>query len=133
MILRLSALLVYMIFFIVTGFDESYLKARVSRTLAAVCVLVAQLVAEHGGALFVLAGDTQTYPVQSIRPTFYLIVASHVLLPFPSRVQASIATLIIIVIELLLTYHSRSHFDCSPKVRLTSSFNNSLISVIKVT
>lgn len=94
--------------------DELWLRPQLARIVAALTVLLAMILSEHGGALFALAGDETIHPnpSQRIRPTFYIIITNHVFLPFPSRIYACIGTLLIVTLELTLTIHSRMQNDC---------------------
>ncbi|XP_015790697.1 adenylate cyclase type 2 [Tetranychus urticae] len=112
-LMRGSALIVYFAFLILTCLEEQWLRPRFARIVAALTVLVAMIVSEHGGALFAVTGDKTVYPLQRIRPTFSIILTNHVFLPFPSRIYACIGTLVIVSLELLLTIISRAQSDCA--------------------
>lgn len=73
------------------------------------------IMSEHGGALFALTEEQNVYPVQRIRPTFYLIITNHVFLPFPSRIYACFGTVAIVALELTLTIISRIQSDCQSR------------------
>ena len=79
--------------------------------MAGITVLLAMMFEEYGSALFPMTGD-DSYTAHRIRPTFYLIVTNHILIPFPSRVYACLATLLIIVLELSLTFKRRLAMAC---------------------
>ncbi|RWS16807.1 adenylate cyclase type 6-like isoform 1, partial [Dinothrombium tinctorium] len=111
-IIRISSLIVFISFFILTCLDELWLRPKSSRIIAAVTVLIAMISAEYGDMLFVLAGDTKSFSMGKIRPTFYMILINHVFLPFPSKIYACISTAWIIVLELLITTLSRFQLYC---------------------
>jgi hypothetical protein len=95
-----------------TFFEEHLLRPRISRIVAGITVLLAMLFEEYGGALFPLHGDHKTFSLQRIRPTFYLIIANHILIPFPSRIYSCLATIFIIIIEMTLTFIQRVDMSC---------------------
>ena len=101
--LRLTALIVYISFLILSHHNEKWLKSKFARGIAAIAVLAAMLHAEYGGFLFTLTGDRETFKWKRLRPVFYLIICNELLLPFPSRVYSSVTTLLIIISEITVT------------------------------
>ncbi|RWS28500.1 adenylate cyclase type 2-like protein [Leptotrombidium deliense] len=84
--------------------------------MASMTVFIAMLFAEYGGALFSIIGDTSSYSLLRVRPTFYLIIMNQVFLPFPSKIYSCVTTAIIIALELSLTILSRFQSQCSTDV-----------------
>ncbi|CAG2163636.1 unnamed protein product [Oppiella nova] len=111
-LIRISSLIVFIIFFAITCFEEILLRPRISRTVAGITVLLAMLFEEYGSTLFPLQANHQSLPLQQIRPTFYILVANHILVPFCSRIYSCLATIIIIAIELTLTFRQRVDMEC---------------------
>ena len=64
-----------------------------------------------GDAICALVNDQAT-ALASIRRTYYLIITNHVFLPFPSRIQACAATIVITSSEIMVTYISRRDNNC---------------------
>jgi hypothetical protein len=124
-LIRISSLIVFIIFFIMTCFEEQLFRPKLSRIISSVTVLIAMLFEEYGGVLYSIQGD-KTYSLQRIRPAFYLIIANHILLPYPSRIYSSITTVFIIGVELVLTYRQRVEMHCDsqllPKFSIADSF-----------
>jgi hypothetical protein len=71
--------------------------------MAAITVLMAMIFAEYGGFIFTISGDILTFKWKRSRPVYYLIICNEILLPFPSRIYSSIATLVIVVLEIIVT------------------------------
>lgn len=68
---------------------------------------------EYGSILYTLACSRhEVFYLQRIRPTFYLILANQLFLPFPTRTYSVIASLVITFIEIILTLETRSVSDC---------------------
>ena len=109
--MRCSALVVYIAFFILTCFEEHWLRPQLSRVIAAVTILMAMIISEHGTALFMFTNDKITYPLQRIRPTFYIIITIHLFLPFPSRAYSLIGTILVVSLELSMSITARIKFD----------------------
>ncbi|KAI1285492.1 Adenylate cyclase type 2 [Halotydeus destructor] len=113
-VMRTAALIVYLAFFTLTWLDEHWLKPLASRIIAAVTVLIAMMFSEYGTALYMFVDTAEFYSLQRIRPTFYLIIANHVFLPFPSRIYGLVSTIIIVAIEILLSVNARIFISHCP-------------------
>ena len=111
--MRISSLIVFILFFVITCCEELLLRPRISRTVAGVTVLFAMLFEEYGSALFPMSADRQTFALHRIRPTFYIIVANHILIPFSSRLYSCLSTILIISVELCLTFRQRLDMSCN--------------------
>lgn len=112
-IMRATAILIYAAFFALAWHEEEWLKPQLSRAIAAVMILITMIFAEYGTALYLSSSQhNQSFYLQKIRPAFYLIVASHVFLPFPNRCYACVASLFITTIEVCLTFRTRVSGDC---------------------
>lgn len=72
-----------------------------------------------GGAICALVNDQAT-PLASIRKTYYLIVTNHVFLPFPTRIQAFFATILIASLEIFVSSLSRRENKCLANLALYS-------------
>lgn len=111
-IMRAAALVVYFCFFTLVCFDEQWLRPPSARVAAAITIFVAMLFSEHGSALYTFVDDEDKISLQRIRPTYYLIITNTVFLPFPSRVYGCVTTIIIVLLEMILTVNTRITSDC---------------------
>lgn len=115
--MRSASLVVYILFLILSCLEEVWLRPTFSRVVAAVTVMFAMIFGEYGAVLYVfLAEDSKVVFLQRIRPTFYLIIATHVFLPFPSRIYGWVSTTIIVSIEMAVSFKSRLIGDCPSDV-----------------
>lgn len=111
--LRMTAILIYLAFFALAWHEEEWLKPKLSRTVAAVMILITMLFAEYGTALYSSCSPhNESFYLQKIRPAFYLIVANHVFLPYPNRCMACAGSITITVVEVSLTLRTRMASEC---------------------
>lgn len=128
--MRCSALVVYIAFFILTCFEEHWLRPQLSRVIAAVTILMAMIISEHGTALFMFTNDKITYPLQRIRPTFYIIITIHLFLPFPSRAYSLIGTILVVSLELSMSITARIKFDTESQLSTRALVNYVIADII---
>ena len=111
-IFRASAILVYLMFMILVFHSENWLKPKLSRVVASVTILLTMIFAEYGNGLYIFDMDlNQPFYLES--PTFFLIMASHVFLPFPTRTYSCVGSALIIVIEMSFTIRNRLRCKCA--------------------
>ncbi|KAI2809548.1 adenylyl cyclase class-4 guanylyl cyclase [Blomia tropicalis] len=72
-------------------------------------VLMTMIFSEYGTELLQMYDD-ESFSKERIRPTVFIIIANHILLPFPSRKPAIVSTILIIILELII---SLRRFDLS--------------------
>lgn len=122
-LLNCTSLLVFVMFLVIAYIDEHLLRPRFSRTLTSITILVTMVFAEYGTELLQMQLELP-YMLKRIRPTMYIILANHILLPFPSRLSAFLATVAIIIIEIVLSFQKHSQM-CTRSIwamlRLTTS------------
>lgn len=106
-------------FLLVAYIDEHLLRPTFSRNLASITILFIMIFAEYGSELIQLHSDA-TY-LRRIRPVIYIIIANHILLPFPSRLSAFLCTCAVIVLEGVVSVRQRLEINTRTLVRLTIS------------
>jgi adenylate cyclase 2 len=82
--------------------------------MASTMILLTMIFAEFATGIYVFSSthDEPSY-IKRIRPTFFLIMSSHVLLPFPNRTYSCVGSLMIIIIEMSFTIRNRLTSSCS--------------------
>lgn len=118
-----TSLIIFSMFLIISYIDDHLLRPRFSRTLASVTVLMAMIFAEYGNELLQLH-DNSPYFTHRIRPTIYIIIANHILLPFPSRRSSVISSGLITLLETSISFCQRYHAsseNVSALIKLTIS------------
>ena len=95
-------------FLIISYIDEHLLRPRFSRILASVTVLLTMIFTEYGNELMQLYSPS-FYLTQRIRPVIFIIIANHILLPFPSHRSSLFSTVIIICLEIFISLRQRIH------------------------
>lgn len=110
-VMRMASIVVFISFLTLIWFDKLWMQSKFSRTVASLAVLMAMIFGEASGAICALVNDQAT-PLASIRRTYYLIITCHVFLPFPTRIQACAATIVITSFEIIVTYISRRDNNC---------------------
>jgi len=113
-LMRMASVFVMISFLILIWYNKVWIQSKFSRTVASLAVLMAMIFGEASGAICALVNDQAT-PLASIRRTYYLIITNHVFLPFPTRIQACAATIIITSFEIIVTYISRRDNNCRPE------------------
>ena len=87
--------------------NEHLLRPKFSRTLASVTVLITMIFSEYGIELLQIQ-HYSTFLLQRIRPTIYIIISNHILLPYPSKIYSIISTIGVITLEIYISLHHRS-------------------------
>ncbi|KAJ6224664.1 hypothetical protein RDWZM_003209 [Blomia tropicalis] len=109
LLLHGTALIIFSMFLVISYIDEHLLRPRISRTMASLTVLMTMIFSEYGTELLQMYDD-ESFSKERIRPTVFIIIANHILLPFPSRKPAIVSTILIIILELII---SLRRFDLS--------------------
>ncbi|XP_076322312.1 adenylate cyclase type 2-like isoform X2 [Tachypleus tridentatus] len=99
--LRFAALMAHLVTYIL-AYKEMWFKEELVRTAVAGIFVFVMLVSEHVKSLHDLV-TTETERNHRIRPTYYILLATYVMLPFPHKYQNVLAGIIVTVFELLIT------------------------------
>ncbi len=115
-------------FLVISYIDEHLLRPRFSRTLASVTVLMTMIFVEYGNELLQLQLDYAPYLAQRIRPIIYMIIATHILLPFPSLKAAVISTAVVTLLEVVISFRQR--YNAAPEGHLSALIKLTISDII---